>query len=151
METFEYWLGISESIAVIVSLIAIFIQVRQARISTESSSYQSLIDSFAQFQLALAQDETLGHIFFTGRKDATQLSVNDKERFYLICSNYFIFHENLYLQWKRGALPSDVYESWRISIRNNINEPGFKIYWKELQSEYNVEFKAFMNTLIEGK
>jgi len=140
--------GIVEAIAVVVSLIAIFMQVRQTRRLAESSAYQSLFDSYNQLMVAIAQDKELSVIFKKGRTTPDKLSKSDKARFFFLCVQWFDFHENLYIQYRNGVLPARLYDGWQQALKNNLPLPGFMSYWNEEKDEYTSSFREYIDSLL---
>ncbi len=142
---------VAGSIAVIFTLIAVFIQLRRNNQISTSSAYQSLTSTFNQFIMSITQDDRLLELYTRGRHHPEKLTQDEKERFFFLCAQMYGFHENLYILRQTKSLPKEFYEGWRMDLMKNLQQAGFLLYWQEQGDEYATGFRKYVNELLEPK
>jgi hypothetical protein len=140
-----------QSIAVVISLTSIFIQLRQTNRLAQTNSYQNLFQSHNDWLTAIIQDGYLGTLFFKGRETPQDLTQEEKIRFFLLCTQWFSFHENAFIQHHKGVLPEELYRGWQRALVRHLQQPGFADYWTEEKEEYAPSFVAYVDGLRKGQ
>jgi hypothetical protein len=140
--------AIVQTVTVIVSLTFIARQLSESRRIAEAASYQSIVDSVSNFYGSLAADPRLAAIYRTGRIEPRKLTEHQQSQFFYMCVQWFVFFENLYLQQKRGLLPSQYWDAWHRALTDDLSEPGLVQHWKVEHMNYSREFQEFIASII---
>lgn len=149
--TLSNWAALAtivQTFTVVVSLIFIARQLSQSRRIAEATSYQSIVDSVNNFYSSLATDPKLAAIYRGGRKEPEKLAEHQQFQFFYMCVQWFVFFENLYLQYKRGLLPSQYWNAWHRALIDDLAEPGLMEHWKVEYMNYSQEFQEFVASII---
>jgi hypothetical protein len=86
-----------QGVGILAALGGVIFQIRLSRQAAQNAIYQDNVMTFNQFISSIANDSSVNYIFFIGRYSPQSLSRVDKERFFMMCAQYFGFHENLYI------------------------------------------------------
>jgi hypothetical protein len=142
---------IIEAIAVVVTLIALFFQLRQTNKIARTTAYQNLCDTYNQFICTVVQSEQLSDLFYrTGRLKPETLDATQEAQFFFVATLYFGFHENLFIQKQNGILPRELYQGWKSALKYNLQTPGFEAYWKREKREYVPSFRVYVDDCLLG-
>lgn len=130
-----------QGIGVLVALGGVYSQLRLSRQTAQNDIYQSNVGTFNQFVGGIANSAEVNSIYMRGRHSPDSLSEEEKERFFMLCAQYFGFHENLYIQHQRRGFPQDLYDGWSLDLQKNLYQDGFLAYWAEQGEEYTASFQ----------
>jgi|ERR1022692_254644 hypothetical protein len=139
-----------QGIAVLVALGGVYSQLRLSRQTAQNDIYQSNVATFNQFLGSLANSAEVNSIFMRGRYSPDSLSVEEKERFFMLCAQYYGFHENLYIQYQRHGFSQDLYDGWNLDLQKNLHQDGFLAYWAEQGEEYTASFQRHVMQLASA-
>jgi hypothetical protein len=136
-----------QGVGIIAALGGVYWQLRVLRQTAQNDIYQNNVAAYNQFLGSIASSEELNSLYTKGRYHPESLSETDKARFFMLCVQYFIFHENLYIQYRRQGVPREVYDGWSIALQKNMHQAGFLAYWSEQGREYTVTFQRHVDRL----
>jgi hypothetical protein len=118
------------SIAVLVTLIYLAIQIRQNTRQARAASRQSLIDTFYDFAWKMGSDEGVANIMFSGLSDFESLSDQEKFRFNNLLAR---FEGNLYnglLLHEAGLLDEDTLNEIGDRFASSVARGGGKLWYE---------------------
>ena len=92
------------SVAVVVSLIYLALEVRQNTRAIEGSAFQELIHASDASLLVVAGDSVLADIQLRGNGDFQSLTPNEQLRYVMLTRVYWRNWENAFLQYQRGLI-----------------------------------------------
>lgn len=139
-------LSIIQVTGLILTLLLVAIQLRNTNRIAESASYNTLTQIFTTFLNGMVVDKQLSNLWYDkGRYRPGELTTEEKNQFFILCSQYFGFHENLYIQNKRGVLPKEFYDGWQEDLKKNLHLPGFIFYWEDEGEEFTSSFRKFVD------
>ncbi|GGB78772.1 MULTISPECIES: hypothetical protein [Henriciella] len=131
--------------AVIPSLIALIISVRQNTRAQKTASVQSITSAIAAINIPGSESPALG--------DALQVATRDWEeasRDQRILAHYFLFSffklcEQAWYQHESGALDESQWAGWENSILRFYHSPGVKEgWWPHRRGAYSPAFQEFL-------
>ncbi len=131
-------------VAVLISLIYLALQVRQAEKNQRALTQQGRADRAADLALRLA-DPTLGTVWAKGMRRPEDLSAVELDQFLQICRANFLSAEDSFLQHKAGQLDEAAYASFVAGARIFTAAPGIGAAWRQTSALYGSEFAAFMD------
>lgn len=137
-----------ESLAVVGSILFVGFQLRDTRRITAGNAYQAWLDTMIPFFMSLAQDEKLAQLYWTGRNKLSDLKKNDVPRFFYLCVTYFALMEDLYVQYRQGLIPKEVFLPWQHGFQENLTGSGFSEYWKLESSHFAPVFREYVDKLL---
>lgn len=138
---------ILSSIAILVTLVYLAIEIRQNAEAAEAEVRQSILASDQQILDALYHDPQLSLIWY-------KESLDDEEKVRL---GYFMLthlrmRENNWLQYQNGILDEGTWQTYRRSLPVVLSGRQSRVWWENFGVErlFDAEFVAEVNGLLEG-
>jgi hypothetical protein len=138
--------GIIQTIAVVISLIYLAIQVKDSTKATKGATYQSIISAFAEIESRISQDEKVARIYRLGQKNFEKLNEDETTQFNLIIGSFFNFYENLYYQYRNKLLEEELWASWCRTMRKNLEEKGVGTWWNLKRHLFSKSFREYVES-----
>jgi hypothetical protein len=135
------------SIAVLISLIYLALQVRQAERNQQASIRQGRATRVVDIVLATG-DPALGDALPKGTAGETDISSVQFGQFIAIYGAFLASAEDTYLQYKEGLLTEAVYASFTESWRQTLAQPGVRALWKLRRHGFERGFADLMDRLM---
>jgi hypothetical protein len=140
---------IIEAIVVIVSVIFIWMQLKQQNKLTKVANTQTLVEISSPFNLELIKDSNMAALWVNGSKNYNSFNEVQKYQYKSLLIWWLIFHENIFYQKKESLLDDKIYNSWDYDLRFFIKKQNLKLLWNELKDAFQSEFKSYVTMLIE--
>jgi len=134
------------SIAVLVSLIYLAIQIRRSTEAARTSTYQSVVSDFGALNRAMASEPELSILFVNAMEDFDSLSVVEKARVSQLYFAVFHYFENMFYQYQKGYLESEVWQGWERLMLTYHSRPGFQSWWMLRHDVFSKSFVEFLRT-----
>jgi hypothetical protein len=151
LEEFNYIAEIIASIAVIVSLIYIGLEVRQNTAATEAATGQSFVASMNSYVGLINSSANLADILDRGAEGLSNLKTSEIIQFGAFLDQCFINYENYYYQWRNGVLDSRLWSIYRHALADLLLQPGQQEWWETKRHWYEKEFQEYVNEVIENE
>ena len=137
---------ITGSIAVIISIIYLAIQIRTNTEAERTSTYQAVVSDFGAINNAMASTPELSHMFVEAMEDYHQLSPDEKARISQLFFQCFRYFENMFYQHRKGYLDEEVWTGWKRLMLTYYARPGFQTWWEHRRDVYSESFAIFLET-----
>ena len=134
------------SIAVIISIIYLAIQIRTNTEAERTSTYQAVVSDFGAINNTMASTPELSHMFVEAMEDYHQLSSDEKARISQLFFQCFRYFENMFYQHRKGYLDEDVWTGWKRLMLTYYARPGFQTWWEHRRDVYSESFAIFLET-----
>lgn len=134
------------SIAVLISLVYLAVQVKGNTEAARTSTYQAIVSEFGALNRSLAGTPGLSMLFVNALEDFEILSADDKARMsqlFFVCFHDF---ENMYYQYRKGYLEDDVWQGWKRLMLAYHSRPGFQTWWAIRSDVFSSSFVEFLRT-----
>lgn len=134
-------------IAVLISLIYLAVQVRQAKVNQQLAIRQARADRMVDM-LTTATEPTFALAYtmgFAGREDMTLTQV---VQFMYGFMAWFRNAENFYYQHEDGLLDERAYQAFVVELKGALLSPGIQVMWRRYHSSFGVEFVEFIDGLL---
>lgn len=129
---------IAQAILVIISLGFIWYQLKQSSELAKAANSQALVEHAASFNALLIENSELADLWYGfGR---TFPDVTAERRYRELLVQWLIFHENIYYQWRRGLLDSEVYNCWLSDLKFTVNNHNLEIVAKDVREVFPGKF-----------
>ena len=139
--------GIGEivsSIAVVVSLVYLAIQIRHSTEAERTSTYQSIVSDFGALNNNMASTPGLSNMFVMGLEDFFQFNADERARISQVFFQCFRYFENMFYQHRKGYLDEEVWAGWRRLMLNYYSRPGFQTWWELRKDVFSESFVHFL-------
>jgi hypothetical protein len=135
-------------VAVLITLIYLAIQVRQASVTTHRQMYGQAAEAISSFWMELAADPQLYDAYLAMLRPDHQPDSPVARRGYLIFDAYLSLLESFYLHNREyGEQLSQ--ERWQRVLERLIDTPGGRAYWERRREYFHVDFAAYVEKLLE--
>ena len=135
---------IVSSVAVIISLVYLAIQIRQNTEAERTSTYQSIVSDFGALNNNMASTPELSDMFVRGLEDFNQFNPSERARISQAFFQCFRYFENMFYQHHRGYLDEEIWVGWKRLILTYYSRPGFQTWWEFRKDVYSEPFVKFL-------
>jgi hypothetical protein len=135
------------SVAVLVSLIYLAIQVRQAERNQQASIRQGRATRAVDIILA-AGEPSWAEALPKGTAGAADITLAQFGQFNAIYGAFLASAEDSYFQHKEGLLSDAVFASFAASWRQTLAQPGVRALWRLRRTGFEHGFAEFMDKLM---
>jgi hypothetical protein len=125
------------SIATLLTLVYLAIQVRESNKLARDASLQSVLDGYSDraVQQAIESPEKI-QIYWKGHLDYTKLSFNDKSVFDAMMTREVFHLRNVMQHYQNGLIDDKEYESWLSFVSSQVITPGGHKCWERVKVSY---------------
>ena len=134
------------SVAVIISIVYLAIQIRTNTEAERTSTYQAVVSDFGALNNTMASTPELSHMFVEAMEDYHQLSSDEKARISQLFFQCFHYFENMFYQHRKGYLDEEVWTGWKRLMLTYYARPGFQTWWEHRRDVYSESFACFLET-----
>jgi hypothetical protein len=135
------------SIAVLISLIYLAIQVRQAERNQQASIRQGRATRLVDIILA-AGDPSYAEALAKGTAGTGGITRAEFGQFTAVYGALLASAEDTFLQHREGLLGEAMFASFRESWRQTLAQPGVRALWKLRRHAFESGFAALMDSLM---
>jgi len=134
------------SIAVLISLVYLAIQIKKNTETERTSTYQSIVSDFGNMNQSMASDPDLTFLYVKAMEDFAALDAAEKARISQTFYMTFRYFENMYYQHRRGYLEAELWVGWQRLMLTYFARPGFQTWWKARREVFSEPFADFLET-----
>jgi len=139
------------SVAVLVTLIYLAIQVRQNTHATRATSHHAITDALNQLNLTIANNDTTAQIWVTGMGGRASLNELQRERYDALMRAYMHVCDTMYYQAQVGAGDHGLWQAEQRYIGVILTSNGGKDWFEENYSSISPGFRAAVDDIIQHK
>ena len=114
------------SIAVVVTLIYVAIQIRQSNRESQSSTAWAITNSLNEFAGRITSDTELASVWNRGIADFNALDDTDQERFVILIAEWYNVLMALYRTRGLSPLPESYWKQAKATFLMYMDKPGFR-------------------------
>jgi len=118
------------SVAVLITLVYLAVQVNQTKRAVQSASHQTGIATMTQNNQTIFADQELSEIVMRGFYD--DLNESERFRFGLWCTSMFHVFQQYFLDSEKGLGDARVWAGEGRSMREMLALPGVARWWREM-------------------
>ena len=135
------------TVAVVVSLIYVGVQVRQNTRSTKLATGQNLSHDLRETLAPIYSDSEFSKIYLDGMKDIESLSGPERYRVYAYTQSALRAFENVYYHYRNGAVDAYVWEAFVAYMKFIKGVDSAEAFWRDRQHIFSKDFQDFYNDL----
>jgi len=139
------------SIGVIVSLIYLAVQIRKNTDTERTSTYQSVVSDFGSLNQTMSSSAELSSLYVKGMENFNDLAADEKARISQLFFATFHYFENMFYQYRKGYLETDVWRGWERLMLTYYARPGFQSWWSVRRDVFSDSFGEFLDTTEPDK
>ena len=136
------------SVAVILSLVYLAIQVRQNTASIRTENFARALERVSTMQSVLFENGELARLQAQGVLDPSTLTREERLQLTWWLSEAFGAFEFMFHQAQSGALPNEVWSRWSATTAWWVSFPGVQAWWQARPTPFSQSFTSFVDSLI---
>lgn len=134
------------SLAVLISLVYLAIQIKKSTETARTSTYQSIVSDFGAANQMLASSPELSGIYMEALENYDSLEPKDRARISQMFYMTFRYFENMFYQYRKGYLEEDVWTGWARLMVTYFHRPGFQAWWRLRRDVFSETFVHFLES-----
>ena len=135
-------------LAVVVSVLYLAKQVRDANILSRTSTFREIMYGVTE-QMNVTFGPENADLMIKGFKDFELLRPEEKLRFEHLMANLFQYAEDSWNSAQVGLLRSESVDNWSWYLRYRIfPHNGAQQWWKRMNSAYGSEFRKWVDSIL---
>lgn len=134
------------SVAVLISLIYLGVQIRKSTEAARTSTYHSIVAAFGSMNQSMANSPDLSLLYVSALEDFEALSPAERARISQLFFSSFRYFENMFYQRERGYLEEDVWVGWERLMVTYFRRPGFQSWWGMRREAFSRAFVEYLES-----
>ncbi len=142
----SYYANLAEifgTLAIVVSLIYVAIQVRQNTHTTRLATAQNISRDLQEANAIVASGTNMAEILLKGVENEANLTPPERVRLYFYLNVAYRVYENAYYQKQKGALDSYVWEGITSNMKVGKRASVYQAFWRDRKQLFSQEFQDF--------
>ena len=139
---------IVQTVAFIVSVIFVWIQIRESNRLTRLANNRTSFQLASPYLLQMFQDRKLAELRLNGAKNYEALDEVDQFRYIELLFWWLILHDDIYYQYQNGLMDDKMYQGWDHELQEFIRENDLGVHWKKIIKPF---FRPEFRQMIEEK
>lgn len=135
------------AIAVLISLIYLSLQVKQAERNQQASIRATRVTRIVDIFLRLAEP-SLADAMTKATAGAKDVSDTEVRQFLFYCRARFYNAEDSFNQFQEGLLGRVIFDSLVVGLKVSLGQPGMRAYYKRQRGDFGKDFVAFVDKLL---
>lgn len=135
--------------AVLVSLVYLALQVRQAERNQRGLMQQVAVGRAMDLNLTLARDPVLTPLVLKMNSFSTEPTADELLRYISLARATFLNGEDVFRQFKHRLMHEDAYRSWEGAAKDILRSPGFRTAWQRTRASFGQDYVTHIEALIE--
>ena len=136
-------------VAVLVSLLYLALQMRQARQHTAAQISQARVHSGMQLNEQYVADPAFADLFMRGIRGDRDLTDGDWFRLHFLFSSAFMLFEDDFRQYKAGLISAERHSGAVKRLSRGFQNPGYRAAWTVQREGFEPDFQAHMDSIAK--
>ena len=135
------------TVAVVVSLVYVGVQVSQNTRSTNLATGQNLSHDLRETLAPIYSDSEFAELYLKGMKDVESLTGLERYRVYAYTQSTLRAFENVYYHYRNEAVDAYVWDAFVAYMKFIKGVDCAKAFWRDRQHIFSKDFRDFYNDL----
>jgi hypothetical protein len=144
LEDFARIAEIISSVAVVVSLIYVSLQVRQNTRALRATTYNSVTSNSVAILAPMFDHPEFTEFLMRAQSDPDAATPAEKLRFHILLLAAFRHWDNLYYQFRNGTLEREMWESYDCTLTNWLANPAWREWFKRNASFFSESLRVLV-------
>lgn len=136
------------ALAIVGSLLFVGMEVRHSNQESRHRTIEEMLQNYRDVHLAIAGNADVARAWSGGLHDFQALDPVDKERFLLTADLIFSLQQTLFLHYRDGRLPGELYDPQRKRFVDFLGYPGLQAAWESRRHYFHAAFLAMVDEAI---
>jgi hypothetical protein len=121
--------------AIVVSLLFVGLEVRHSKLESRHRTIEDRLQNYRAARASIIDNADVARAWVSGLHDLTSLDPVDKVRFLLTADTFFNLAQSMFLHYRDGRMPRELYEPQRAILDDFLSYPGSQAAWN-LRKKY---------------
>ena len=135
------------AVAVLISLIYLSLQVKQAERNQQSSIRATRVTRIVDIMMGLA-DPSLADAVTKASEGAKDVSDQQIRQFTFYCGARFHNAEDSFNQFQEGLLNQRAFDSLVAGLKNSLAQPGMRVFYRRYRAALGKDFADLVDKLL---
>src|SRR5262245_44412719 len=133
------------AVALVASVIYASVQIRHNTRAVLASTFQQVVNSFAEISFDISKDKTLVNLYLRAGQEFATLGELERVQYTFLLLSLLRRAENVFFQTEIHLLHSEHWSGIRNSVKTMISPPGARTCWDEIKARFNPAFVSFVD------
>ena len=150
--TLENWALIAEivgSVAIVISLIFVGVQLRTNTLATRSATASAASSATSAWYNAMGTSAQASALFFDFMNDPDSLTAQERFQAVLAIHGALVNFQTSFMLANEGTLDNQIKTTILEAVVVIKDKPGFKYYWEQRKAFFYDEFQEYVEWLIK--
>ena len=138
------------TIAVVLTVVYLAVQVRASTKATYSQTYQTAVAALGDMAAIVGESKEKSRMFADGMADPDKLDTDEYLQFAYIGISLFRKYENAYFQYKSGMIDDEFWDGHRDNLLWFFHRPGTQRWWKERRLGFSKSFRDYLESTSQS-
>ena len=146
------WASVAEilgSVAVIISLIYVGVQVNDSTNAVRSASVNDASIAVQSWYQQVGSDPQTSELFYKAIMSEKPLPNHEEFQFIIVFHGLFLGFQNSYLMAQEGTLKIETVDAFSNVILGVKDTPGFRRFWRQRKSFLHTKFANYVDQVLE--
>lgn len=147
----QFWESIAnilEAIFLIVSVVFIWLQIREQNRLTRIANKHTFFELSSPFMMQLAQDRNFAELWFKGIKQYESMDEVDQFRYHQLLFWLLGLYDDMYYQEQNNLMDTQLSRAWEVEMQYFLRDHQLKRFWN---SDMKAMFRPDFQQLVEQK
>jgi hypothetical protein len=141
---------IAGSIATVLTLIYVGIQIKNNTMATRRAALGEVIDRQARWMTSLRENPDSMAVFLKGGRDYTSLSAEESFKYHLVLGEVFAYYASTVEEGATWGVKQETIEAAYRHMKEQMRAPGARAWWRERgRSDFSRDFAELVDDLID--
>lgn len=151
----QFWESIAnilEAIFLIISVVFIWLQIRERNRLTRIANKHTFFELTSPFMMQLAQDRNLAELWFNGIKGYESMDEVDQFRYHQLLFWLLNFYDDMYYQKQSGLMDDQMSHGWETEMRHFLHDHQVKRFWTtDMKSFFRPDFQQLVEQKLASR
>lgn len=125
-------LSIISNLVVAISMLILWLQIKEMRKQIQSSTYQTIVQMFDNFSQTMLQNPQLVHLLYGAHQTVDEIRAE-----WAVFMRLDWFESIVIQKYKYQAIPDDIYDHWMSILEYELSVPFIRNIWERYGRLYH--------------
>jgi hypothetical protein len=138
------------TLAVVLTVVYLAVQVRASTKATYSQTYQTAVAALGDMAAIVGESKEKSRMYADGMADPDKLDPDEYLQFAYLGISLFRKYENAYFQYKSGMIDDEFWDGHRDNLLWFFHRPGTQRWWKERRLGFSKSFRDYLESTSQS-
>ena len=138
------------TIAVVLTVVYLAVQIRASTKATYSQTYQTAVAALGDMAAIVGESKEKSRMYADGMADPDKLDADEYLQFAYLGISLFRKYENACFQYKSGMIDDEFWDGHRDNLLWFFHRPGTQRWWKERRLGFSKSFREYLESTSQS-